>query len=335
VISVRQAQHLDQPAAFDGLAENPHFGSRHQIGDIHQFQAEPGVRSIGPEPVHGLRVTHAREGRLQGNPEQVLEEARDPAFNQVVDLFFANEGHFQIHLGKFRLTVSPQIFIPKTLDDLEVSFHSRHHEQLFEDLGRLGQRIKPAWIDTAGNQVIPGPFRRALGEHRGLHLHKALLVEVAAGELGRPVPQDEIFEHVLPPKIEIAIPQSDVFADIQFLFQLKRWSFGRVEDFELVHDHFNFPRCQLGIGHTVRAGPHSAPNGNDEFAAQGMSTLVGLRLILGIKHHLGEPLAIPQIDKDQAAVVAAAQHPAHEGDGCPEVAVPQAVIRVALAPVSQ
>ena len=58
------------------------------------------------------------------------------------DIFLTHERQLHIHLGKLRLAVGAQILIAETFDDLIVTVKTRHHQQLFEQLRRLGQGIE-------------------------------------------------------------------------------------------------------------------------------------------------------------------------------------------------
>jgi hypothetical protein len=49
---------------------------------------------------------------------------------------------------------------------------------LLEELRRLGKGIEKAFIDPAGNQIIPGPFRCTLGEKGGFNFDKTLFVQI-------------------------------------------------------------------------------------------------------------------------------------------------------------
>ena len=78
-------------------------------------------------------------------------------------ILLLHEGELHIHLGEFRLAVCPQILIPKAPGNLVVFIHAAHHEQLLENLRRLGQRIKRPGVYPAGHQIVPRAFGRALG----------------------------------------------------------------------------------------------------------------------------------------------------------------------------
>ena len=86
-----------------------------------------------------------------------------------------HERKLHVRLGELRLSVRPQIFIPKTPCDLKISVITGTHQKLFIQLGRLGQRIEIPRMHTAGHQIIPGTFRRRLTKNRRLNLKKAFL----------------------------------------------------------------------------------------------------------------------------------------------------------------
>ena len=61
----------------------------------------------------------------------------------------------------------------------------------------------------------------------------------------------------------------------------------------------------------------------------------GPRVMLGVKNHLGDPFAIPQVHENQPSMVAAALHPAHEGNRLIDMGSAQSVAVVGLSPISQ
>ncbi len=93
----------------------------------------------------------------------LVEQAGHHAFADVHEVFLAHKGHFHIDLGELRLAVGPQILVPEAAHDLIVAVETGYHQQLLEQLGRLGQGVELAGIDTAGHQIVPGAFRGASG----------------------------------------------------------------------------------------------------------------------------------------------------------------------------
>ncbi len=62
---------------------------------------------------------------------------------------------------------------------------------------------------------------------------------------------------------------------------------------------------------------------------------MGQSVMLGVKNHLGDSFAIPQVHENQPSVVASALHPAHDGHHLIDMGSTQSVTVVALAPISQ
>ena len=73
----------------------------------------------------------------------------------------------------------------KQRDDLEVAVEARHHEQLLEDLRRLGERVELAGVEARGNQEVARAARRVLHHERRLDLEEAVVGQVRGAWSGR------------------------------------------------------------------------------------------------------------------------------------------------------
>jgi hypothetical protein len=69
---------------------------------------------------------------------------------------------------------------------------------------------------------------------------------------------------------------------------------------------------QFRVFHGGRPVDDPAADGDDPFAAQLMRLGVHLLVDLGVEDHLGDAPAVAQIDENNPAMIAAAEHPAHE-----------------------
>src|SRR5690606_12998592 len=107
----------------------------------------------------------------------------DQPFKCFQYIFLFYKGHLAVNLGKFRLSVRSQIFIPETFDNLEIAVKTTDHQQLLEGLWRLGKRIKLAWVDTAGNNEVPGPLRGTFDQYRCFHFNKVQGILIFSGFL--------------------------------------------------------------------------------------------------------------------------------------------------------
>src|SRR5690606_41324029 len=60
----------------------------------------------------------------------------------VQHIFLLYERHLAVDLCEFRLSVCTQVFIPEAFHNLKIAIKAAHHQQLFESLWRLWQRIE-------------------------------------------------------------------------------------------------------------------------------------------------------------------------------------------------
>ena len=91
-----------------------------------------------------------------------------------------DERHLDIQLREFRLAICPQVLVTKTASKLVVPFKAGHHQQLLEQLRRLGQRKKLSGINSTGYQVVPRALRGRTGEHRCLYFNEILQFQTMA-----------------------------------------------------------------------------------------------------------------------------------------------------------
>jgi len=117
---------------------------------------------------------------LEGFEEEFLlrkffDDAGEHTLNNVHHIVLVHKTHFHIQLGKLGLTVSALVFVSKAAGYLVVALIAGNHQELFQLLGALGQRVKFAGMDAAGNQIIPGAFRRAFEEDGCFDFNKAFL----------------------------------------------------------------------------------------------------------------------------------------------------------------
>ena len=91
----------------------------------------------------------------------------------------------------------------------------------------------------------------------------------------------------------------------------------------------------MAIGHAFGPGAHPAFDGQDELGAQHMGAFQGRFAALGAKDDLGQAAPVAQIDKDQAAVVAAELGPAHQANFAADIGCRKRAAIVAAPPIAQ
>ena len=236
----------------------------------------------------------------------------DHALHQGDDVFLVAKAHLHIDLGELRLTVGAQVFVAEAFDDLVIAVHAGHHEQLFEELRRLRQGVELAGADPAGHQVVARALRGGAGEHRRFDFQKTRIVEIAAHALQGLVAQDEVARDLRPAQIQVAVLQPQGVGDLDILIQRKRRRFTGVEDAQLIHQNLDGTGFELGVVHVRRPAGDMSAHCQHPLAPELVRLGMNFRIDLRIEHHLGDAPAVAQVDEDDAAMITAAQDPAHE-----------------------
>src|SRR5690606_34667116 len=128
---------FDAASALQDLTENRIIGLRKYVGYIDKTKAETKIGAVGACRIHRFGVGHARE-RAGKRQAADLEHADGEFFDHFIEKFFVDERSFNVQLGEFRLPVRAQVFVAEAARQLKVTLHAADHEQLFEQLRRLG-----------------------------------------------------------------------------------------------------------------------------------------------------------------------------------------------------
>src|SRR3984957_1092340 len=228
------------------------------------------------------------------------------------NIFLVWERHFDVNLRELGLPIGAQVLVAETFDDLEVAIHPRDHQNLFEDLWRLRQRVKLPVMNAAGNEIVARAFRYRTGEHPRLDLAESQLVHRRAHLENHAMAQFEVLMRARTPQIEIAIANPRFLASVHFVFYLERRRLRIVQNVQARRDYFHF----AGRNFRVRLlAPHYATFHRDnKFRAQlfGLRVRFGMQLI--VEHDLRDSRAVAQVDEDQLAEIATALNPAHQDD---------------------
>ena len=117
--------------------------------------------------------------------------------------------------------------------------------------------------------------------------------------------------HLLPPKIQVAVLQSQILLDV---FAVMKWGgLRRIQDLEFNRQQLNFAAWQVRVHGAFRTRPDPAPNSQYEFTADFFGKRKQLWGI-GVTDHLQQPFAITQVDENNATMIALSVHPASDGD---------------------
>ena len=159
VRSSRDANCLHQTTRLDNFRKNSKSALRSNIGKVNQFEFKPGVRGVRSILLHRLLISHPWKGDGNFNLKQFSKKFDHQTLYKPVDFLWSNETQFQINLSKLGLTITSQVFIPKTTGNLHISVITADHQQLFKDLRGLGKGIKLTRTDSRWNQIISCSFR--------------------------------------------------------------------------------------------------------------------------------------------------------------------------------
>ncbi len=288
----------------------------HDVGDVGEFELHAQIGLVRAVAAHRFGPRHDRERRRQVDALHHLEHVADQVFEDLADFEFVQERGFAVDLGEFRLTVRAQVFVTEALGDLVVTVKARDHQHLLEQLRRLRQREEVAGVHTRGHKVVARAFGRALGQHGGFDVDEAQLVQELAGFDGHAVAQHQVALHLRTAQVQHAVREAGGFRQV-VVVQLERRGDRRVQDLDFLAEHFDFAGGQFGVGRARRTLAHQAGDADAEFIAQALGG--GEGGVVRIEHDLRQARAVAQVDEDDPAVVAAAVHPAVQGDGLAEM----------------
>src|ERR1700722_11509120 len=231
------------------------------------------------------------------------------ALDDLKNVLLAREGHLQVELRKLELAVRAKVFVAEATHDLEIAVHAGNHQDLFEDLRRLRQRVKLSVVYAAGNQAIAGAFGCGTREHGRLNFEEAEFVKRLANFQDDAVAQLQVAMWFGPPQVEIAISEARFLARGHFFFNLKRRRLRIIQDVQAGGHYFHFAGSNFRIG--LLAAQDTAFHRNNKLRAQlfGFSVRFGVQLL--VEDNLCESGAVAQVDKNQLAQIAPAMDPAH------------------------
>ena len=131
------------------------------FADIDHFNRVTQIRLVRTETAHSFPIRNTRERRMSKLfGAELAEYTLKHPFDNRKDLVLFNETHFNVQLIEFAgRAVSSGIFVTETRSDLEIFVKTGNHQQLFELLRCLRQRIEFPRMQATGNQIVTGAFR--------------------------------------------------------------------------------------------------------------------------------------------------------------------------------
>ena len=132
----------------------------------------------------------------------------------IEDVVLVDEAHFHVELHELVLAVSAQVFVTEAARHLVVAVDSGHHEELFEELRRLRQRIEGAGLLARRHEEFAGALGRRRDQHRRLDLDEVLDVHGVTNSGVDLRAQTQVLLHPLATQVEVAVLEPDVLVDV-------------------------------------------------------------------------------------------------------------------------
>ena len=161
--------------------EHPERGGRKVRGEVDELKAEPQIWLVAAESPHCLGVCHLRDV-ADLDVEDALPKGADNLLAHLDDISLFDERHLDVELGEFRLPVCTEVLVAIAARDLEIAFHTRNHEQLLEQLGRLRERVPVTRLQSHRHEEVA----RTLGSGSG----KGWCLDLDEIEVEEHVPSD-------------------------------------------------------------------------------------------------------------------------------------------------
>ena len=172
-------------------------------------------------------------------------------------------------------------------------------------------------MDARRHEVLARALGSALEQGRGLDLDVLLAVEIVADGLRHPVAHLQVLQHLRPAQVEIAVGETQVLVDLvpAGVRQRERRCVGHVVHRQRRRIHLDLTGREVLVDHVGGPDLDLAGDADDGLVLQMRRLLTQARVEL----HLGDALAVAQVDKDDAAVVTDGIDPADQRNGGAEV----------------
>ncbi len=226
-----------------------------------------------------------------------------------------DERHLHVELGEFGLAIGAEVFIAEASGDLEIAVVAGDHQDLLVKLRRLRESVEMAGMEAAGDEEIAGAFGRGAAEHGGLDLDEPQAAHGVAHHLGHLVTHQQDALHLRPAEVQVAIGEPQFLVRLAASGDLEGGRLSAGEDFERIGLDLDGAGLKLRILLAGEAFGDRALHADHIFGAEVVGGLHQIGAGIGVEDDLGHAVAIPQIDEDEAAVIAAGVYPTVEDHG--------------------
>ncbi|NRP51543.1 hypothetical protein XMM354_003342 [Aliiroseovarius sp. xm-m-354] len=204
--------------------------------------------------------------------------------------------------------VGARVFVAEAGRDLEVFVKARNHQQLFELLWRLRQRVELARMQTRRHEEVARSFGGGCGDDRGLELTEVLIPHTLADRGHNVRAQCHVLLHLLTTQVEVAVTQARFLRVLLIAKHLQRQLSSRAKHLDVACVDFDLARWQLRIDQALIPCFYGAIDAHTPLGAYLFH--FGKGRAVGIADHLGDPIMVPQIKEEHPAVIPHPVYPA-------------------------
>ena len=243
--------------------------------------------------------------------DRALHHVLDQTLVDVDDIIDIHKGKLHVSLGKLGLPVRSEVLIAEASGNLEIAVVAGAHQELLEDLGRLGQRIECAGLHAAGNQIVARAFGRGFAENGRLDLEEALFVHKGAHILHDAAAKHELALHVRPAQVKAPVLKAELFFCIAVLYDVEGRCLGLGENPGIFHAHFNRSGGEVLV-YCPAAQGNSTGSRHDKLRTHLLCLVeVLFAAVRFFIDQLDQAGAVPEVHKDDAALISLLGDPAH------------------------
>ncbi len=305
-------RHAQEPHRL-GAREHPELRRARDVGRVLELELEARVGLVRAEAAIGLLERHARERRLDLDPEALAPDAGVHALHHVVDELLVGEAHLDVELRDLLHAVGAQVLVPEADRDLVVAVEAGDHRQLLQDLRALRERVEAALLKSARHDEVPRALRSRLEEDRRLDVEEAGGLHLAPDDPDHLGAQSDVALEPLAAQVEPAVAQPQRLVDV-LLVELERQRRRAADDVEPLDLELDLARRHVRVDGLRAPGDERALGAQHELVPDLVRECRRLGGVLGVDHDLRDAGAVAQVDEYEAAVVAAPVSPPGERD---------------------
>ena len=281
------------------------------VRQVNQLEAEAQVGLVRAVTGHRVGVGEPRQGQRQVVAGDLAPQPVDHVLGDGDHVFPGDEGHLQVDLGELGLPVGAEVLVAEAPGELVVPLQPADHQELLEQLRGLWQRVPVTRAQPHRHQEVPRPLRGGPGQVGRLHIDEPVVAHDVADQVGGLGADAQRPGHLLAPDVQVAVLEPDLFTQRHVALDRERQRVGLAEDLQVVGHDLDRAGGQLGVLVPGGPGPHGAGDAHAEFGAQPVPrVLAGLRRVVTAPDDLDDATGVPQVDEDDATMVAPPRHPA-------------------------